>query len=255
MHRTEKLAAALVTMPLLVEEWRQRDLLIALGTTDHPLVDKELGTRVWAEMPPVPAGFAGMLMGLGLGRACAEFNSEVRDPVRSRLLVRYHRRPAVREQVLAAVTMPADDTVRFTCSDRAGEMMVAEQVLGAPVPVEEVPVGDRVLAVSPLERVQLARWAYAAHEMWPIFVNHVYATAAGHPAVVAPDSLALGCVEVALTGRGLFSRVAAIEMLVHDQVHAGDELEVIFGSSDRHACAVWLKSGSRVTHSGTVTMC
>lgn len=245
-----------IRLPFLVEEWRTKDLLIALGGTEHPAVDGELGADPWAEMPDAPAGFSSLLAGWGLTTVSAEMGVEVQAPRRSRLQVSYTRRPAVRDQVMATIDTPDPGTIRVTTADLFGELVTVEQVLGDPnpLPAGSAAGGEELLVTRPLERVQLARWAYNACEMWPLYTNHVYATGTGRPAAVAPDTLALGLVELALTRRGVLAQVDAIELTTYAEAYAGETLRITMSEATGGAAQVWVQANGRITHGGKVRL-
>jgi acyl dehydratase len=59
---------------------------------------------------------------------------------------------------------------------------------------ENVRVGDELpaFAKTPIDRVQIARYAAATNDFNPIFVDEAQARAVGMPSVVAPSPIALG---------------------------------------------------------------
>lgn len=59
---------------------------------------------------------------------------------------------------------------------------------------EQLHLGDELpaLAKSPIDRVQLARYAGASGDYNPVYLDEVYAKAAGLPSVYAPGMLVMG---------------------------------------------------------------
>lgn len=63
-----------------------------------------------------------------------------------------------------------------------------------PLYFEAVQAGDELppLVKAPVDRVQIARWAGAAGDLGPLYVDEPYARAAGFPGVQVPPLLAMG---------------------------------------------------------------
>lgn len=101
---------------------------------------------------------------------------------------------------------------------------------------ETTRIGDEIpaMAKSPIDRVQLARYAGATQDFNPLYVDETFARGLGMPSVLAPSSLGMGFLSQLVTDWARGAQVRRMTARFVRTLWPGDTLVCKGRVSDRH---------------------